>query len=173
MNKLLEKINSPEDLKKISEENLPLLAEEIRKRIIEVISKTGGHLASSLGAVELAIAVHYAFNAPKDKIIWDVGHQAYAHKLLTGRQKRFDTIRQLGGISGFPLKDESPYDTFTSGHASTSISTALGLASARDLKNEDHKVVAIIGDASLANGLAFEGLNQAGHLKKDIIIPNI
>ena len=170
MKSFIEEINSPKDLKKLSEENLPVLAGEIRNRIIEVVSKTGGHLASSLGAVELAIAVHYVFNAPQDKIIWDVGHQAYAHKILTGRQKRFDTLRQLGGISGFPLQEESDYDVFTCGHASTSISTALGLACGRNHKNKKHKVVAIIGDASLANGMAFEGLNQAGHLKKDLMI---
>ena len=170
MSTLLEKINSPHDLKKLSPKKLPLLAEELRERIKEVVSKTGGHLASSLGSVELAISLHYCFNAPKDKIIWDVGHQAYPHKLLTGRNKRFDTLRQLGGISGFPLKSESEYDIFTCGHSSTSISTALGLCAARDLKNEKWKTVAVIGDASLANGMAFEALNHAGHMGKDMMI---
>lgn len=170
MKKLLDKIHSPWDLKKIHIAKLPLLAAEIREKIINVVSKTGGHLASSLGAVELGIAIHYCFNAPRDKIIWDVGHQCYAHKILTGRAGRFETLRQLGGISGFPLRGESEFDVFTSGHAATSISVALGLACARDLKRENYKIIAIIGDASLASGMAFEALNHAGHLNKDIIV---
>lgn len=170
MKSFIDKINSPKDLKKIPKRNLPILAKEIRERIIGVVSKTGGHLASSLGAVELAISLHYYFNMPMDKIIWDVGHQAYPHKILTGRAKNFDTLRQLGGISGFPSPGESEYDVFTCGHSSTSISTALGLACARDLRNETWKVIAVIGDASLANGMAFEALNHAGHLKKDLLI---
>ena len=170
MEKFLNKINNPGDLKKIPVRNLPKLADEIREKIIKTVSKTGGHLASSLGAVELAISLHYAFDMPKDKIIWDVGHQAYPHKLLTGRAKNFETLRQLGGISGFPSRAESEYDIFTCGHSSTSISTALGLACARDLKKENWKVIAVIGDASLANGMALEALNHAGHLMKDILV---
>ena len=168
--KFIHKINSPRDLKKIPIRNLSLLAGEIREKIINVVSKTGGHLASSLGAVELAIALHYCFDMPRDKIIWDVGHQAYPHKILTGREKNFDTLRQLGGISGFPRKEESEYDVFTCGHSSTAISTALGVACARDLKNESWKVIAVIGDASLAGGMAFEALNHTGHMKKDLVI---
>ncbi|MFH1594467.1 MAG: 1-deoxy-D-xylulose-5-phosphate synthase [Candidatus Omnitrophota bacterium] len=170
MKTFIDKINSPADLKKINAKDLPILATEIRKRIVDVVSKTGGHLASSLGAVELAIALHYSFDMPKDKIIWDVGHQAYPHKLLTGRAKQFGTLRQLGGISGFPARWESEYDIFTCGHSSTSISTALGLACARDLKKENWKSIAVIGDAALASGMAFEALNHAGHLKKDLIV---
>ncbi|MDD5680847.1 MAG: 1-deoxy-D-xylulose-5-phosphate synthase N-terminal domain-containing protein, partial [Candidatus Omnitrophica bacterium] len=170
MRKLLDIINNPRDLKKIDQKDLPQLADEIREEIIDVISKTGGHLASSLGAVELAIAVHYVFNAPEDKILWDVGHQAYAHKILTGRKTAFKTIRQLGGISGFPNRRESEYDTLTVGHSSTSIASALGLAAARDLRGTNEKVVAIIGDAALGGGLAFEALNHAGHLGKDFLI---
>ena len=168
----LESINSPADLKKLNLEELPLLASEIRQRIIEVISSCGGHLASSLGAVELAIALHYCLDTPNDKIIWDVGHQAYAHKILTGRNKDFFCIRQYGGLSGFPSKDESAYDTFTTGHSSTAVSLALGLACSRDYLSEEKyfKVVAIIGDGSLSGGLCFEGLNNAGHLKKDILV---
>jgi len=154
-------------LKKIPRNDLPLLAEEIRKRIVEVVSKTGGHLAPSLGAVELAIAIHYVFDTPRDKIIWDVGHQAYAHKLLTGRRERFHTLRQFNGISGFTRRSESDYDTFTTGHSSTSISASLGVACAKDLKHEDAKVIAIIGDGSMTAGLAYEGLNQAGDTHKD------
>ena len=170
MSRFLDTINNPDDLKKLTIEELPELAEEVRERIVSTISKTGGHLASSLGAVDIAIAVHYVFNAPADKVIWDVGHQAYAHKLLTGRREAFATIRQLGGISGFPKISESIYDAFGTGHSSTSISAAAGTAVARDLKGDDYKVIAIIGDGSLTAGLAFEGLNQAGHLKKDIIV---
>lgn len=168
----LEKINSPQDLKKLNIEQLQKLAFEIRQRIIEVISSTGGHLASSLGAVELAIVLHYCLDAPNDKIIWDVGHQTYAHKILTGRNNDFSSIRQYQGISGFPSKDESVYDVFTTGHSSTAVSLALGLACARDyLPGEKYfKVVAIVGDGSLSGGLCFEGLNNAGHIKKDILV---
>ncbi len=170
MDRLLDKIDSPADLKKLSQEELPRLAEEIRKEIIETVSLVGGHLASSLGAVELAIGLHYVLDTPKDILIWDVGHQAYAHKLLTGRRKQFRSLRQLGGISGFPNKDESPYDVFTTGHGSTSISTALGMAKARELKGESEKVVAVIGDASLGGGIAFEALNHAGHAGTDLTV---
>ncbi|MBN2453814.1 MAG: 1-deoxy-D-xylulose-5-phosphate synthase [Candidatus Omnitrophica bacterium] len=171
MPEILKNIKSPVDLRKLRMEQLPALADEIRKEILDTVSKTGGHLASSLGAVELAIAVHYVFATPRDKVIWDVGHQTYAHKLLTGRAGRFRTLRQLGGISGFPNRDESPeYDLFTSGHASTSISTALGLVAARDLKKTSEKVIAVIGDASLGGGMAFEALNHVGHAQKDMIV---
>lgn len=169
---LLENINNPNDLKKLTVEQLPLLAQEVRQRIIEVVSSTGGHLASSLGAVELAVALHYCLDTPKDKIIWDVGHQTYAHKILTGRNKDFVCVRQYQGLSGFPSKDESEYDTFTTGHSSTAVSLGLGLACSRDQLAADKKfkVVSIIGDGSLSGGLCFEGLNNAGHIKKDITV---
>jgi len=166
----LDKINSPADLKKIPFQDLPLVADEIRRKIIDVTARTGGHVAPSLGAVEIAIALHYLLKMPEDKILWDVGHQAYAHKLLTGRARSFDSLRQLGGISGFPNKYESEYDIFTIGHSSTSISQGLGLACARDLNREDYKIVCVIGDAALANGMALEALNNAGQMKKDITI---
>lgn len=164
---LLDTINSPADLKKIPRNELPVLAEEIRMAIVDVVSKTGGHLAPSLGAVELAIAIHYVFDAPRDKVIWDVGHQAYAHKLLTGRREQFHTLRQFRGISGFTRRSESPYDAFTTGHSSTSISASLGIACAKELKDENAKVIAVIGDGSMTAGIAYEGLNQAGDTHKD------
>ena len=169
---LLETIDSPADLKKLDRSQLPAVAKEIRNIIVQVVSKTGGHLASSLGAVELAIAIHYVFDVPKDKLIWDVGHQSYAHKLLTGRRDRFNTLRQHGGLSGFTRRSESPYDAFTTGHSSTSISAGLGIACAKKIKNEQAKVIAVIGDGSMTAGLAYEGLNQAGdtHKDKDIIV---
>lgn len=167
---ILEKIEQPSDLKIIKKELLPQLAQEIRDEIIRVVSNNGGHLASSLGVVELTIALHYCFNLPQDKLIWDVGHQAYAHKLLTGRRDRFDTLRQLGGISGFPKMSESKYDSFGAGHSSISISAGLGYATARDLNNENYKVVSVIGDGAMTGGLAFEGLQNAGHLDKDMLV---
>ena len=170
MKNLLEHIDSPSDLKKLAPDELPRLAQELREFMVETVSKAGGHLSSSLGAVEIAIAIHYAFDTPVDKVIWDVGHQAYAHKILTGRRERFGTLRQYGGISGFLRPSESPYDTVTSGHSSTSISSALGMAAARDLRGGGEKIVCVIGDGSMTGGVAFEGLNQAGHLKKDIIV---
>ncbi|MEA3560551.1 MAG: 1-deoxy-D-xylulose-5-phosphate synthase N-terminal domain-containing protein, partial [Candidatus Omnitrophota bacterium] len=170
MDKLLDKIDNPSDLKKLRLKQLPRLAEEIREEIIRVVSQTGGHLASSLGAVELTIAVHYVFNSPQDAIIWDVGHQAYCHKILTNRKRRFPTLRQLGGISGFPNKDESSHDLFTVGHASTSISQALGLAVAKDLAFSQRSVIAVIGDGALTGGVAFEALNHAGQLGKRMIV---
>jgi 1-deoxy-D-xylulose-5-phosphate synthase len=166
----LERINSPADLKALSRSELPILASEIRKVIIEVVSKNGGHLAPSLGTVELAIAIHFVFNAPADKIIWDVGHQSYAHKLLTGRRERFHTLRQLDGICGFTRMSESPYDAFSTGHSSTSISAGLGIACAKRLKNDKSKVIAVIGDGSMTAGLAYEGLNQAGDINRNIIV---
>jgi len=169
---MLEKINTPQDLRRLPLERLPILAQEIRQRMIEVVSKTGGHLASSLGTVELTIALHYCLDTPQDKVIWDVGHQTYAHKILTGRNKNFDSLRQLNGLSGFPCKDESEYDIFNTGHSSTAVSLALGLACGRDLLPQDKyfKVVAVIGDGSLSGGLCLEGLNNAGHLKRDLIV---
>lgn len=167
---LLNNISSPEDLKTLDPQQLKDLAGEIREKIISVTSQKGGHIAASLGAVELAIALHYSLNSPKDKIIWDVGHQSYAHKLLTGRAKNFDTLREMGGLSGFPRSEESEHDPVTCGHASTSISAALGMAAARDLNKETHKIAAVIGDASLATGLAFEGLNHAGNMKTNLMV---
>lgn len=167
---VLDKVNYPSDLKNLSIDELRELADEIRETIVDTVSKNGGHLASSLGAVELAIAIHTVFNAPEDKIIWDVGHQAYAHKILTGRKDVFNTLRTYGGISGFPKREESIYDVVTCGHSSTSISIALGLACGRDLKGENNKVIAVIGDGSLTAGLALEGINNAGHLDKNLII---
>jgi len=168
--KLLDKIDSPTDIKGLSLDQLQDLAEEIRWKIIETTSKTGGHLAPSLGTVELSIALHYVFNTPMDKIIWDVGHQAYTHKLLTGRRNQFHTLRTHGGISGFPKRAESPYDAFDTGHSSTSISAGLGISTAKCLKGEKRKVISVIGDGSLTGGMAFEGLNQAGHTGKDLIV---
>lgn len=167
---LLGMIDSPDDLKKLSIENLRDLCGEIRKKIIETVSKTGGHLAPSLGTVELTIALHYVFDTPKDKIIWDVGHQAYTHKLITGRRDQFHTLRTYGGISGFPKRAESPYDTFDTGHSSTSISAGLGIATAMALKKVSNRVISVIGDGSLTSGIAFEGLNQAGHTERDLIV---
>ncbi|MDD3088676.1 MAG: 1-deoxy-D-xylulose-5-phosphate synthase [Candidatus Omnitrophica bacterium] len=170
MSGVLGKVNAPEDIKRLSAEELKTLAAEIRELIIRVTSEKGGHLAASLGAVELAIALHYCLSSPKDKIIWDVGHQSYAHKILTGRKARFATLREMGGLSGFPNAGESVHDIFTSGHSATSISSALGLACSRDIQGENNKVVAVIGDSSLATGLAFEALNNGGHRKTDILV---
>ncbi len=167
---ILDAINSSQDLRTLSQEELPALAGEVRQEIINVVSRTGGHLASSLGVVDLTIALHYAFDTPKDRIVWDVGHQAYAHKILTGRRAQFATLRQHGGMSGFPKREESPCDHFDVGHASTSISAALGMIAARDIKGEDYRVIAVIGDGSISAGLAFEGMNQAGHLKKNLVV---
>jgi 1-deoxy-D-xylulose-5-phosphate synthase len=167
---LLETINNPADLKKLSPEQLPLLAEEVRQFLLDTVSSTGGHLGSNLGTVELSIALHYCFDSPRDKIIWDVGHQAYTHKILTGRRDSFPTQRQYKGLSGFPKRSESEHDAFGVGHASTSISAALGMAAAADLSGTKNHSIAIIGDGSLTGGMAFEALNQAGHLKKNLIV---
>ncbi|MEW6482729.1 MAG: 1-deoxy-D-xylulose-5-phosphate synthase [bacterium] len=163
-------MKDPEDLKGLNLNELKELAEEIRELIIETTSKTGGHLASSLGVVELTLALHYVFSFSKDRLIWDVGHQSYAHKILTGRADKFHTLRQLGGISGFPKTLESIYDAFDTGHASTSISLALGMAIARDLKKENKKIVAVIGDGAMGGGLSFEALNYAGAEKRDLLV---
>lgn len=166
----LDRINSPADLKKLTLRELEQLASEIRQKIIETVSRTGGHLAPSLGVVELTIAIHYVFDAPKDKILWDVGHQAYAHKLITGRRDRFHTLRKHGGISGFPKREESVYDAFDTGHSSTSISAGLGITTAKALKGEKSKVISVIGDGSMTAGMAFEGFNQSGDSEKDLIV---
>lgn len=168
--KLIKKIKSPDDLKTLSVEELNNLSEELRDIIVERVSINGGHLASNLGTIELTLALHYVFNSPVDKIVWDVGHQSYTHKLITGRYEKFETIRKYKGVSGFPKIEESVHDAFGTGHSSTSISAALGIIEARDKKNETFKVLAVIGDGAMTSGLAFEGLNHAGHLKKDIIV---
>ncbi len=170
MGHFLKQIQSPADLKDLSLSELKTLANEIRELIVAVVSKTGGHLASSLGTVELAIALHYVFDSPADKIIWDVGHQAYAHKIITGRSEKFPTLRQHGGISGFTKRSESPYDSFTTGHSSTSISAGVGMACANRLMGLDRKIVSVIGDGSMTAGLAYEGLNQTGHIHKNLIV---
>ena len=167
---ILDTINFPEDIRNLTIEQLNILAGEIRQKIIETTSKNGGHLAPSLGAVELTLALHYVFDTPRDKIVWDVGHQAYAHKIITGRKNRFHTLRKKGGISGFPKREESIYDVFDVGHSSTSISAASGMVEAKCLKGESRKVIAVIGDGSMTAGIAFEGLNWSGDREKDIII---
>ncbi|MEJ7849492.1 MAG: 1-deoxy-D-xylulose-5-phosphate synthase [Pyrinomonadaceae bacterium] len=168
--RFLSEINSPADLRQLKVEDLQEVADEVRQFIIDTCSRIGGHTGASLGAVELAVAMHYVFDTPDDRLIWDVGHQAYAHKILTGRRDKLHTIKQAGGLSGFLRRDESEYDTFGAGHASTSLSAALGMAIARDTKKEDFHVCALIGDSSLAGGMAMEAINQAGHLKSRLIV---
>jgi 1-deoxy-D-xylulose-5-phosphate synthase len=168
--RFLSEINSPADLRQLRVEDLQEVADEVRQFIIDTCSRIGGHTGASLGAVELAVAMHYVFDTPNDKLVWDVGHQAYAHKILTGRRDELHTIKQPGGLSGFLRRDESEYDTFGAGHASTSLSAALGMAVARDRKDEDFHVCALIGDSSLAGGMAMEAINQAGHLKSRLIV---
>ena len=170
MKNLLKHINSPKDLRQLSAEELPQLAKELRQFIIEVIASKEGHLGASLGVVELTIALHYVYNTPKDLLVWDVGHQAYGHKILTGRKSEFHTNRQFKGLSGFPKRDESEYDTFGTGHSSTSISAALGMAIASQLKGEDRQHICVIGDASIASGMAFEGLNHAGVTTANLLV---
>jgi len=170
MASLLDSINTPIDLRKLDRSQLPQVAQEIRDTIIDVVSRVGGHFGGNLGIVELTLALHYVFNTPKDQIVFDTGHQSYPHKLITGRRETFPTIRQHNGISGFCKREESEYDVFNAGHASTSISAALGIAVARDFRKEDYNVVAVIGDGALSGGLALEGLNQAGHLKRKLMI---
>lgn len=167
---LLEGIHGPDDLKRLRRDQLPQLAEEIRARLIDCCSITGGHIGASLGVVELAIALLYEFNSPADKVVWDVGHQAYAWKLLTGRNDTFPTLRQVGGISGFLKRTESDHDQFGAGHAGTAVSAALGMATARDLKGESHEVIAVLGDGALTCGLSYEALNNAGHTDRDLVV---
>ena len=167
---ILEKIDNPSDLKKLNIRDLRILAKEIREFLLKHISRTGGHLASNLGVVELTIALHYVFDTPNDKLIWDIGHQSYVHKILTGRRNRFHTLRQYKGLSGFTRPDESKYDTFITGHSSTSLSLAAGTIVARDLDNEKYSVIAVIGDGALTGGMAYEGLNNLGHLQKNVIV---
>jgi len=167
---ILEGINSPADLKRLGFDELNQLAAEIRKLIIETVSKNGGHLAPSLGVVELTISLHYVFDTPEDKIIWDVGHQSYAHKIITGRRNQFHTLRMHEGISGFPKREESPYDTFNTGHSGTSISAGLGIATAKSIVKDKKKTIAVIGDGAMTTGMSFEGLNQTGHAEKDLVV---
>ena len=167
---VLEKILKENDIKKIPESEWPLLAGEIRDFLIDKISVTGGHLGSNLGAVELTMALHLFCNLPDDKIVWDVGHQSYTHKLLTGRREGFDTLRKYGGMAGFPKTKESPCDSFNTGHSSTSISAGLGLVKARDLRGENHTIVSVIGDGSLTGGMAYEALNNASKLTSNFIV---
>ncbi|MBM3500658.1 MAG: 1-deoxy-D-xylulose-5-phosphate synthase, partial [Armatimonadetes bacterium] len=170
MSRLLDRINSPEDLKRLSFSQLGQLADEIREELIRTVSETGGHLAPNLGVVELTLALHRVLESPKDKIVWDVGHQCYVHKLVTGRRERFGTLRRHGGISGFPSRKESPHDAFGAGHGSTSLSAALGMAKARDLRHGSERIAAVIGDGALTGGMAFEALNQAGALGTSILV---
>lgn len=170
MARILDRIDSPDDLRTLSLGELADLAEELRQEIIRVVSRNGGHLAPSLGVVELTLALHYVFDSPRDSILWDVGHQSYAHKLVTGRREAFETLRQEGGLAGFPRREESPHDAFNTGHSSTSISAGLGMVCARDFLGCGGRVISVIGDGALTAGLALEGLNQAGHLKKNLIV---
>jgi 1-deoxy-D-xylulose-5-phosphate synthase len=170
MYSLLQSIDSPENLRQLERKQLPQLADELRAFLIESVSKTGGHLSSNLGTVELTIALHYVFNTPDDKLVWDVGHQTYAHKILTGRRERMNTLRMAGGLSGFPKRSESPYDAFATGHSSTSISAALGMAVAARLAGNDQRAVAIIGDGAMTGGMAFEALNNAGALDANLLV---
>lgn len=167
---VLERVNAPGDLKGLSLDELETLAGEVRETIIEVASQNGGHLASPLGAVEMTIALHHVFDVSRDAIIWDVGHQSHAHKILTGRREQFHTLRRKGGLSGYPKRAESPYDAFGTGHSSTSISAALGMAVARDHANEDKHIIAVIGDGAMTGGMAYEALSNAGHLKRDLLV---
>ena len=167
---LLEKINDPADLRMLPRAQLPMLADELRAYVLDSVSKTGGHLSSNLGTVELTVALHYVFNTPYDRIVWDVGHQTYPHKILTGRRERMATLRQLGGISGFPVRSESPYDTFGTAHSSTSISAALGMAMAAKRKGEKRRAIAVIGDGAMTAGMAFEAMNNAGVLDGNLLV---
>ncbi len=170
MSKLLDRIDIPKDLRTLQRDELPQLAQEMRDCLVDVCSRTGGHIGAGLGVVELTLALHYAFETPVDQLVWDVGHQGYPHKLLTGRKSRLETLRQEGGVSGFLKRSESEYDAFGAGHAATAISAALGIAAGRDLRGDKYKVVAILGDGALTSGMAYEGLNNAGHSDRDIIV---
>src|SRR6476646_4932236 len=168
---LLDRVQLPADLRGLARDDLPRLAEDIRARLVDVCSRTGGHIGAGLGVVELTIALHYAFQTPRDQLVWDVGHQGYPHKILTGRNGRMETLRQEDGLSGFLKRSESDYDAFGAGHAGTAISAALGMAAARDINGEkDLKVVAILGDGALTCGLSYEGLNNAGHSDRDFVV---
>jgi len=167
---ILSKIRSPHDLRKLSAGQIPQLCEEIRETIVNTISETGGHLGSSLGAADIITALHYVYNTPVDRLVFDTGHQAYAHKILTGRLTRFETIRKKGGLSGFLRRDESEYDVFGAGHASTALSAALGIAAARDHKREDFKVVAVVSDGCMTGGMAYEALQNAGQIGADLLV---
>jgi len=168
--RILDTIDQPAQLKALSTKELALLAQEMRQEIIETVALRGGHLAPNLGTIELTLALHIAFDTPKDILVWDIGHQAYPHKLVTGRRDKFRTIKQFGGLSGYLRRDESEYDAFGASHASTSISAALGMAAARDLRGEQFSVVAVIGDGALTGGMALEALNNAGALRKNLIV---
>jgi 1-deoxy-D-xylulose-5-phosphate synthase len=170
MDALLEWIQSPSHLKKLSRENLPSLAQELRERLVETVSQTGGHFSSNLGTVELTIALHYVFNTPEDRLVWDVGHQTYPHKILTGRNAQMGSLRQKGGLSGFPRREESVYDAFGTAHSSTSISAALGMAVAHKQTGSQRKAVAIIGDGALTAGMAYEAMNNAGNSPYDLLV---
>src|SRR3954468_5230895 len=166
----LDRVKSPTDVRVMTRDELRQLADDVRARLIDVCSRTGGHIGAGLGVVELSISLHYAFDTPRDQLVWDVGHQGYPHKVLTGRNDELETLRQEGGVSGFLKRTESDYDAFGAGHAATSISAALGMAAGRDVMGEDFKVVAILGDGALTSGLAYEGLNNAGHSDRDIVV---
>src|SRR5437762_3576479 len=167
---ILDRIHSPADLKPMTRDELRAVSEEMRVRLIETCSRTGGHIGAGLGVVELTVALHAVFDTPHDRIVWDVGHQGYPHKMLTGRNDRLETLRQENGLSGFLKRSESEYDVFGAGHAATAISAALGVAAGRDLRHESFKVVAVVGDGALTCGLAYEGLNNAGHSDRDVIV---
>src|SRR6476620_10491015 len=167
---ILDRVKSPTDVRVMTRDELRQLADDVRARLIDVCSRTGGHIGAGLGVVELTIALHYVFQTPVDQLVWDVGHQGYPHKLLTGSNTRMESLRQEGGVSGFLKRSESPYDAFGAGHAATAISAALGIAAARDINGDSFKVAAILGDGALTSGLAYEGLNNAGHSERDVIV---
>src|SRR6266576_7154741 len=167
---ILERVHSPADLKPMTRDELRAVSEEMRARLIEICSRTGGHIGAGLGVVELTVALHAVFDTPRDRLVWDVGHQGYPHKFLTGRADRLETLRQENGLSGFLKRSESEYDVFGAGHAATAISAALGVAAGRDLRHENFKVIAVVGDGALTCGLAYEGLNNAGHSDRDVIV---
>ena len=167
---ILNQVDSPADLRRLNKDELGRLSDEVRQQIIDVVEEKGGHFSSPLGVVDLPVALHKVFDTPRDLLVWDVGHQCYAHKILTGRRDNFDTLRQDNGVSGFCKREESEFDVFGAGHASTSVSAAVGMARARDLKKEKHKVVAIIGDGAMTGGLAYEGLNNAGVLPSQFLV---
>tara|TARA_Y100000817_G_scaffold142052_1_gene111298 strand:- start:56 stop:676 length:621 start_codon:yes stop_codon:yes gene_type:complete len=168
--KLLDQINFPSDLRKLKKNQLNQVSEELRTELIEVVSETGGHLGAGLGVVEMTVALHYVFNTPKDKLVWDVGHQCYPHKIITGRKEKIRTLRKGGGLSGFTKRSESEYDPFGAAHSSTSISSTLGMATAKKLSNDNNNVVAVIGDGAMSAGMAYEAMNNAGAMKSKLIV---